>query len=792
MSEREHFLSRTGSERGDATPLVDRRSRREANVAAGSTSALSPHELERQFPSIARLLTPTPADESEQLAVLRRQSALLTDDLPDLGSGSKRLASRPFDLTLLTVTAYQLSELVGINERVHAAMHVIGQGYRSLLLAAQESLRAREQEVRALETEESAHSVNGTNVDHIRFWLRDHSSPEVRQTFLDKTGFASDEALSQQRALTLEEFGRILDAYWQVLKNPTAVYDLGLSIQAYGYGAGWRAAQLGKAGFSPADGYGLFNEQVIAFNSNKGFSLRDPIRDSHLYGQFGTMTAQFEEHILDMFNFPKIDTNQDIQSRLYIQGILESVLHGYGLPGGLVQPLILEQPVQVLIEYLRGMRERGVEGIPALGDCRIDTDSGDFFIGDQVFGYAVWEDDGWHERPDWLNRPRERRRDRLESTQCLVKLTRGLFLDPPLESRRSPVVVLAEGGIVALHRLPTSRFRVVNQAVSRIRHLPVATVTQLQLLGKDLVRGTAQLGQRIAERGLSSGLRAAFQSTVGEQQQAWHRRAESRRREMVEAGQAWLEDRRHDLERQYQALQELATKVACGEMSEEQNLELLMRMSALLGSFHEETAEHVIRVTDITLALARRLQQDTQLLDRYEALTQPGFLSDLQTATQLHDLGKIAVPQSVVLCRSRFTARQAFLMQTHVLLSERILLAQPSPRLRRVALVAGGHHEKYDGSGYPRGLIGDQIPIGAQVMAVGDVFDAIGGNAVQRDYQDRIRSRPEILRIFRNDTLDGQFNPRIVIELFHLLNTRQPLTAEEQRSLDDVVNFGTL
>jgi two-component system response regulator RpfG len=97
----------------------------------------------------------------------------------------------------------------------------------------------------------------------------------------------------------------------------------------------------------------------------------------------------------------------------------------------------------------------------------------------------------------------------------------------------------------------------------------------------------------------------------------------------------------------------------------------------------------------------------------------------LEVAAPMHDIGKIGIPDSILTKEGPLTAIEAAVMQTHPRIGYDILKGSPSKYLSMGAIIALGHHEKYDGTGYPNGLHGEDIPIVARVVAVADVFDAL-------------------------------------------------------------------
>ena len=97
----------------------------------------------------------------------------------------------------------------------------------------------------------------------------------------------------------------------------------------------------------------------------------------------------------------------------------------------------------------------------------------------------------------------------------------------------------------------------------------------------------------------------------------------------------------------------------------------------------------------------------------------------LEVAAPMHDIGKIGIPDSILLKEGPLTAEERVAMRDHPRIGYDILKGSPSKYLSMGAIIALGHHEKFDGSGYPTGLHGEDIPIVARIVAVADVFDAL-------------------------------------------------------------------
>jgi putative two-component system response regulator len=119
-----------------------------------------------------------------------------------------------------------------------------------------------------------------------------------------------------------------------------------------------------------------------------------------------------------------------------------------------------------------------------------------------------------------------------------------------------------------------------------------------------------------------------------------------------------------------------------------------------------------------------RIKGYTSLLGRGLGLTQ-SEVQIISTACQLHDIGKVGLPEGLLLQQGQYTEAELNKIRRHTTIGAEILSNSPSPLLQAAESVALDHHERWDGSGYPNGLIGDQIPLSARLCAIADVFDAL-------------------------------------------------------------------
>lgn len=198
---------------------------------------------------------------------------------------------------------------------------------------------------------------------------------------------------------------------------------------------------------------------------------------------------------------------------------------------------------------------------------------------------------------------------------------------------------------------------------------------------------------------------------------------------------------RHHLEQQIAARTEMLERsMQQLESSYDVTLEALGHALDLKDA---ETEGHSKRVTAYTLALGRAV-----------GLREP----ELRIAGRgafLHDIGKMAIPDAILRKPGRLTAEEQAIMRTH---SERgYQMIRKIPFLQEAAEIVYSHQECYDGSGYPRGLRGEQIPIGARIFAIADTFDAITSNRPYRKANTTAAARKEILRC-----AGTQFDPSIV------------------------------
>lgn len=169
-------------------------------------------------------------------------------------------------------------------------------------------------------------------------------------------------------------------------------------------------------------------------------------------------------------------------------------------------------------------------------------------------------------------------------------------------------------------------------------------------------------------------------------------------------------------------------------------------LAAALDLREHETGLHSKRVGCHTLVLARRYSAEVD------------FLQQVYWGALLHDIGKIGVPDAILLKHGALDPEEWVLMRTHP--GKGYAILAPVPGMHAAAEIVRAHEERYDGSGYPRGLRGDEIPFGARLFAIIDTLDAITSDRPYRPAQDFDHAAEEIRR-----ASGTQFDP-LAVEFF--------------------------
>ena len=181
---------------------------------------------------------------------------------------------------------------------------------------------------------------------------------------------------------------------------------------------------------------------------------------------------------------------------------------------------------------------------------------------------------------------------------------------------------------------------------------------------------------------------------------------------------------------------------------EETQREIIYKMGEIGESRSNETGNHVKRVAEYSKLLAKLYGLEEAECDI------------LFTASPMHDIGKVGIPDYILHKTAKFTSEEFEIMKTHTMVGYEILKNSKREILKAAAIVARDHHEKWDGSGYPKGSKAEEIHIYGRITAIADVFDALGSD---RCYK-KAWSEEDIFKLLKNEK-GKHFDP-VLIDLF--------------------------
>jgi putative two-component system response regulator len=193
---------------------------------------------------------------------------------------------------------------------------------------------------------------------------------------------------------------------------------------------------------------------------------------------------------------------------------------------------------------------------------------------------------------------------------------------------------------------------------------------------------------------------------------------------------------------------------------EANQLEAFQRLAVLAEFRDTDTGEHTVRVGDLSAEIATELGEG------------PEWVDQLRLAGRLHDIGKVAVPDAILLKPGPLTPAEFDVMKTHTTIGAEILSGSSSPLIHLAAEVALNHHERWDGTGYPNALAGEEIPISGRIVTVADVYDAL---ISKRTYKHAWSSIDAVQYIV--GARGSQFEPRIVDAFVRVMLRRDPSLA---------------
>jgi methanogenic corrinoid protein MtbC1 len=193
--------------------------------------------------------------------------------------------------------------------------------------------------------------------------------------------------------------------------------------------------------------------------------------------------------------------------------------------------------------------------------------------------------------------------------------------------------------------------------------------------------------------------------------------------------------------------------------------ETVQRLSMAVEFRDEDTGAHIERIGRFSVLLAEHIGMDSDFCER------------LRHAAPLHDVGKVAIPDAILLKPGPLTPEERAIVETHAEEGHRLVRGSSSSILDMAATIALSHQEKWDGSGYPRGLKGEAIPIEGRIVAVADVFDALTSDRVYR----KAFSIEDAVQMMREQRA-RHFDPVLLDAFMEVLGRTGPDAREQLRS----------
>ncbi len=209
------------------------------------------------------------------------------------------------------------------------------------------------------------------------------------------------------------------------------------------------------------------------------------------------------------------------------------------------------------------------------------------------------------------------------------------------------------------------------------------------------------------------------------------------------------------------------------ESTKAASLEIIQRLSTVSECKDEATGYHINRISLYAAAVARQMGMDAAVTEL------------IQFAAPMHDLGKIGIPDKILLKPSRLSPLEWEIMKKHTLIGAEIMKDSGIELLQIGEVIALTHHEKWDGSGYPAGLKGEEIPLSGRIVAIVDVFDAL---CSVRPYKDAY-SLEESLVIIHNGS-GNHFDPAVVDAFFKILDEIRTIKLHYESSAQQINEMG--